>query len=210
MGRSQLLLCASTSGWQQPGLNWDFVSPEVFSWHLHERSLLPIIAPSSVLAIFLTINRTIHAFDHPPLTHDSDLQSSSNGETLIWNICSVSAKGAAKWRLANLLGIHFERLVSSRGTNQHTLSTLLQWPFMLLSNRWIYLAYTDLLVGLEVASKTPTPLKFSIYCTSPKTNKKSECFFKALTCTPTSTVTISLKWPWHRNSTYCRLWTGAE
>lgn len=58
--------------------------------------------------------------------------------------------------------------------------------------------------------QNPQPLKVLCFCTSPKANKKSDCFFKAPTCTPTSTVTISLKWPWHRNSTYCKLWTGAE
>lgn len=170
----QLLLRASTSGWQHLGWNWDFVSPEVFLWHLYEHLLLPIAAPTGVLAVSLTINPTTHTPDCPPLTPGSQLQSSSVGETLMQNIWSVfrfqvSAKGTAKWNLANLLGIHLERVVSDRGTNLHTLSTLLQWrPFMLLSYRWIYLACADLLVGLEVPPKASNPLKFSLSCTSRK------------------------------------------
>lgn len=80
--------------------------------------------------------------------------------------------------------------MSSKKSNQRTLSTLLQWrPFMLLSDQWIYLAYTDLLVGLEVPPKTFHPLWFLISCTSRKENKIREwcavfllfgeaCFFK--------------------------------
>lgn len=65
--------------------------------------------------------------------------------------------------------------MSSRKANLRTLSTLLQWrPFMLLSDQWIYLAYTDLLVGLEVPSKTFHPLWFSISCTSWKEHKIRE------------------------------------
>lgn len=217
----QLLLRASTSGWQHLGWNWDYVSPEVSLWHLYEHLLLPIAAPTGVLAVSLAVNPTTHTPDCPPLTPGSQLQSSSVGETLMRNIWSVflffevSVKGAAKWNLANLVGIHLERVVSSRGTNLYTLSTLrLVRPFMLLSYRWIYLAYTDLLVGLEVPRKDSNPLKFSLSCTSRKENKISKgCavfFFSALTCAATFTVTISPKRRWHGNSAYCRLWTGAE
>lgn len=176
----QLLPHACTSGWQHLGWNWDFVSPDVFLWHLYERSLFAIAAPTGVLAISLAVNPITHTPNCPPLTPAFQIQSSSDGETLMWNIWSVfrspvSAKGAAKWNLANLLGIHLERVVSSRATNLHTLSTLLQWrPFMLLSYRWIYLAYADLQAGLEVPPKACNPLKFSLCCTSRKGNKIRE------------------------------------
>lgn len=137
----QLLLCAFTSGWQHLGWNWDFVSPEVFLWHLYEHLVSPIAAPIAILAVPLAINPTTHSPNCPPLTPGSQLHSSSDGETLMRNIWSVfrfhvSAEGAAKWNLASLLGIHLERVVSSRGTNLHTLSTLLQrraFMFFLLS-----------------------------------------------------------------------------
>lgn len=59
--------------------------------------------------------------DCPPLTRGSQIQSSNDGETLMQNIWSVfrsqvSAKGGAKWNLANLLRIHLGRVVTSRGT----------------------------------------------------------------------------------------------
>lgn len=183
----QLLPHASTSGWQHLGWNWDFASPEVFLWHLYEHSLLPIAEPTGALAVSLALNPETHTSDRPPLTPGSQTQSSGDGETLMWNIWTVfrfqvTVKGAAKWNLANLLGIHLERVVSSRGTNLHTLSTLWQWrPLMLLSYRWIYLAYTDLLVGLEVPPKVSNPLKFFLCCSSRKGNKIGEwcaLFFK--------------------------------
>lgn len=148
----------------------------------------------------------------------------------MWNIWSVfrsqlSAQGAAKWNLANLL--HFSarwwnpsiftelwkgEQQRTMGTNLHTLSALLQrGPFMLLSYRWIYLAYIDLLVGLEVPPPQSLPPLKVLSSVNGEEKRRMVCSsLKALTCAATSTVTVSPQWPWHGNSAYCSCWTGAE
>lgn len=81
----QLLLLAFTSGWQHLGWNGDFVSPEVFLWHLYEHLLLAIASPTGVLAVFLTINLTAHTPNCHTLAPHSWLQSCSSSQRW-WNL----------------------------------------------------------------------------------------------------------------------------
>lgn len=125
-----------------------------------------------------------------------------------WHCCTVSIWGGGGLWPAEERPAHLVHITTTAA-------------FYVAFYQWIYLTYADLLVGLEVHLQTLQPPKALPLLHKlkgrfkKKKKKKSECcalflFFRALTCTPTSTVTASPQRPWHGNIAYCQIWTGAE